>query len=62
MHTHMPQRDKTGPQGKGPKTGRGMGNCTSQTDQKDQDSVGQNVQYPRRGQGQGRNMNRRKSN
>jgi len=23
----MPNQDKTGPQGKGPKTGRGKGNC-----------------------------------
>ena len=23
----MPNRDKTGPEGKGPKTGRQMGNC-----------------------------------
>lgn len=23
----MPNRDGTGPEGKGPKTGRGMGNC-----------------------------------
>lgn len=23
----MPLRDKTGPEGKGPKTGRGMGGC-----------------------------------
>lgn len=27
----MPQRDGTGPQGKGPKTGRGTGSCTSAT-------------------------------
>lgn len=23
----MPYRDKTGPEGKGPRTGRGLGNC-----------------------------------
>ena len=23
----MPKQDKTGPEGKGPKTGRGLGNC-----------------------------------
>ena len=23
----MPQRDRTGPEGKGPRTGRGMGKC-----------------------------------
>ncbi len=26
---YMPNRDKTGPQGKGPRTGRGMGDCGS---------------------------------
>lgn len=26
----MPRFDKTGPQGKGPGTGRGMGNCSSE--------------------------------
>ena len=25
----MPNRDKTGPQGKGSRTGRGLGTCTS---------------------------------
>ena len=24
----MPQKDKSGPEGQGPKTGRGMGNCS----------------------------------
>lgn len=27
----MPRRDGTGPQGKGPKTGRGLGNCGTKT-------------------------------
>jgi len=27
----MPQGDKTGPSGKGPRTGRGMGNCKPKT-------------------------------
>jgi len=37
----MPNQDKTGPQGKGPKTGRGTGNCTTQNDNEDvkQDEV-----------------------
>lgn len=26
----MPRRDGTGPEGKGPKTGRGIGNCEGQ--------------------------------
>ena len=25
----MPNRDKTGPEGKGPRTGRGLGDCKS---------------------------------
>ncbi len=29
----MPNRDGTGPQGKGPRTGRGMGNCAPQSAQ-----------------------------
>ena len=28
----MPRFDKTGPEGKGPKTGRGLGNCTADTE------------------------------
>ena len=27
----MPQRDKTGPRGKGPRTGRGAGPCKTKT-------------------------------
>jgi len=27
----MPNRDKTGPMGQGPKTGRGLGNCQGET-------------------------------
>lgn len=26
----MPRKDKTGPEGKGPKTGRGLGDCTKE--------------------------------
>ncbi len=44
---NMPNRDGTGPQGKGPKTGRGMGPC----DDKDNS---QQDQRPRRGCGRGR--------
>lgn len=55
----MPFRDKTGPEGKGPKTGRGLGNC----DENDFPSVrpiptrlgfGQGM-----GRGRGRGMGRR---
>ena len=36
----MPQKDKTGPRGSGPRTGRGMGRCTSKdTSQQDVKSV-----------------------
>ena len=28
----MPNRNRTGPQGKGPRTGRGMGNCPPSSD------------------------------
>ena len=30
----MPNKDKTGPEGKGPKTGRQMGNCENAEPQK----------------------------
>jgi len=42
----MPRKDGTGPQGKGPKTGRGAGNCAS----------GQ--RSPSRGNGRGGSRNR----
>ena len=29
----MPQKDGTGPEGKGPRTGRGMGNCPEPEDE-----------------------------
>jgi len=41
----MPNRDGTGPRGKGPRTGRGEGNCKGTTRRKP----------PRDGQGKGRN-------
>ena len=31
----MPNKDKTGPQGKGPKTGRGAGNCVTLDENKE---------------------------
>jgi len=31
----MPNRDGTGPQGNGPKTGRGTGNCVTPNDSED---------------------------
>ena len=53
----MPQRDKTGPRGAGPRTGRGMGKCTPKdTSQKDVkndgsgDDVADNSSVPVTGQ------------
>ena len=43
----MPNRDKTGPEGKGPKTGRQMGNCEETK--------------PQQGLGRGRNLVRGRS-
>lgn len=52
----MPRRDGTGPDGQGPRTGRGAGNCPPKT--KDQSTV-----YPKpsggRPRGGGRGRNRR---
>lgn len=30
----MPGKDKTGPEGKGPRTGRGLGNCPDHNEKK----------------------------
>lgn len=46
----IPRGDKTGPEGKGPKTGRGLGNCNTTTSSKGQ---GRGVGLGRRGQGRG---------
>ncbi len=56
----MPNRDGTGPDGKGSKTGRGMGNCATLKDSnltrpKDGRDRGQ-------GQGRGRGLARRSNN
>ncbi len=63
----MPNFDKTGPQGKGPKTGRGQGKCQEEQPQEnsaqDQNQrefkrrQGQD-EYPRRGQKAGRGFGR----
>jgi hypothetical protein len=46
----MPNRDGTGPDGEGPKTGRQMGNCEGKEAQ----------EFPRRrGRGQGRGFGRK---
>ena len=53
---NMPNRDGTGPTGKGPKTGRGLGNCQGET--KNTDNRPLNKRLGRgRGLGFGRNRN-----
>jgi len=34
----MPQQDRTGPSGQGPRTGRGLGNCPEPTEEDSEDS------------------------
>jgi hypothetical protein len=46
----MPRGDKTGPEGRGPRTGRGAGNCSPTT------SDVSAPPRPRRGLGMGRGM------
>jgi len=46
----MPNRDKTGPEGKGPKTGRQMGDCEDAEPEKNK-----RPRLPRRGRGLRRN-------
>lgn len=46
---NMPNMDGTGPQGKGPRTGRGMGNCPASNNQNQSNTQNQNVL----GRGQG---------
>ena len=43
----MPNGDRTGPEGKGPKTGRGLGYCAGNK------QAGRNSDAPRQGQGRG---------
>ncbi len=57
----MPKGDRTGPEGKGPKTGRGLGLCSG-NDKAGylQDNPGQGLGIgPRNGQGRGRGNGRR---
>ena len=46
----MPRLDRTGPEGKGPKTGRGLGNCEKNERNSKEDF--------RRGSGRGRGFSR----
>ena len=52
----MPNRDRTGPEGKGPRTGRGLGRCGSNSDPDSQPRKGIG-----RGTGQGKGYGRRAS-
>lgn len=56
----MPKLDGTGPSGKGPKTGRGLGNCKDIEESKIQDKGSD--RRPLDGRGQGRGFGRRTSN
>jgi len=47
----MPVRDKTGPQGLGPKTGRGLGSCKEV-----EEAVGDTINSQRLGLGRGRGL------
>ena len=51
----MPNRDKTGPEGKGAKTGRGLGRCqsTDETPNRSERPLGRGARCPRRGAGRG---------
>ena len=50
----MPRGDRTGPQGKGPKTGRGLGLCTGNKKPGNQNPQGR----PRDGRGRGKGWRR----
>lgn len=54
----MPNLDKTGPEGKGSKTGRGLGNCPDESGSQRVSRVGRPRGLGNRGQGQGRNAGR----
>lgn len=54
----MPNKDKTGPQGEGPKTGRGMGKCGDKNNERParkRDGSGGGVGQRGDGRGLGRN-------
>ena len=44
----MPNKDKTGPEGKGSKTGRQMGSCKDAEPQENQRGFGRGCNRPRR--------------
>lgn len=56
----MPQLDHTGPEGKGPKTGRKLGRCKKTEDEQTDARLGQGQGRQRRGgcgEGKGRRLN-----
>ncbi len=54
----MPNFDRTGPNGKGPKTGRGMGSCGDESPQGNVANRQVSVGGPGRGGGRGRGIRR----
>ncbi|NMC38362.1 MAG: DUF5320 domain-containing protein [Bacteroidales bacterium] len=52
----MPKMDGTGPQGKGPRSGRGMGRCKKASPEKNSDPQGKG-----RGMGRGKGLRNGKS-
>ena len=53
----MPNKDKTGPEGKGPKTGRGLGYCTESDEPGYKSGSGMGMgRGSRNGEGPGRGM------
>ncbi len=55
---NMPNGDKTGPQGKGPRTGRGLGQSIGNKSGRDQENGNSRGQATGRGMGQGRGNRR----
>lgn len=53
----MPNRDGTGPEGKGSKTGRQRGNCNGAEAQESRSGRGQGLGAGRRPRGSGRRQN-----
>ncbi len=53
----MPNKDGTGPEGKGPKTGRQMGNCKNAEPDEDRPRRGLGLGAGRRPRGFGRKQN-----
>lgn len=49
----MPNKDGTGPEGKGPKTGRGQGRCRQSFDNNQEQNVTDNQNQKDCGRGQG---------